>query len=121
MHSSNKFRQNRDNIQRSATIKLSPNSARLIHELLTERPITTERHHIELTPDAANETNEKHIPKESHMPTVPPSLTESNSFREIRMNLPIYAYRKRILDAIEYNQVIIISSETGELNCDTLS
>lgn len=108
--SSNKFRRN--NSQRSTAVTLSPTSDRLIRELLINEPTPMEECNIQMSFDAT-EMNDAHILREQHTPAVPPMLHKSNPFHENRKKLPTYAYRERILDAIENNQVILISSETG--------
>lgn len=48
---------------------------------------------------------------------VPPLANKFGEFQEFRNNLPIYPHRQQILDAIDANQVLVISGETGE--CST--
>lgn len=108
--SDDKFRRN--NSQHSTVVTLSPTSDRLIRELLLDEPSPMEECNIQISFDAT-EMNDALISREQHTPVVPPMPRTSNPFRESRKTLPTYAYRERILDAIENNQVILISSETG--------
>lgn len=44
---------------------------------------------------------------------VPAQVSQNGPFAESRANLPIYEYRDNIIDAIDQNQVVVISGETG--------
>lgn len=50
--------------------------------------------------------------------TVPPEVTGVTQFSASRANLPTFEYRADILAAIESNQVVVVSGETGSGKCE---
>lgn len=44
---------------------------------------------------------------------VPPAIDVAPEFCAVRNNLPIFEYRSSILSAIQSNQVVVVSGETG--------
>lgn len=94
-------------------------SIRNLDALLDQQPLTDHERSNQLMP--------KHRTVQTHHATLPFSLrngarrrvpipsiaNETDEFRATRMNLPIYPHRQQILDAIDANQVVVISGETG--------
>lgn len=78
----------------------------------------------EITIVRSNDTTKSH----AHLPfmfgdarskaklIVPPMTNGADEYRATRQSLPIFEYRDEIIEAIQQNQVVVISGETGQLN-----
>lgn len=47
------------------------------------------------------------------LPTVPKPVNIDPKIRKIRESLPVFKYRREILEAIETHNIVVISGETG--------
>lgn len=50
------------------------------------------------------------------IPLIPPPNNQiDQTILNFRKNLPVYAFRKEIIDKIENNQMVILTGETGKI------
>lgn len=94
-----------------AIIELSESSTDAISDLLTNHPIGAMQR--ENTIEYEGHVNLELMFHSRIQITVPPPNDDS-SFQGVRKKLPVYTYRSHILEAINKNQVIIISGKTGK-------
>ena len=113
-----------------AQLQLSQNSRRHAQKLLTQFPVTNKERQ-ELLPPTDRERNAPYLANDgrdlsramgklnSGMPQVPPDppyAPPSLGFDEIqakRKELPIWNFRREIIQSIQHNQVTLITGDTG--------
>lgn len=99
------------------TFSLPSNSRELIHNYLKENPLTEiEKKNLQSGTSPANAVNSSFrctlTTTYDVLISIPPATQNSEAAQQ-RKSLPIYGYRKHIIDTIDQNQVVIISGDTG--------
>lgn len=102
----------------TTTLELKAETVMHLSEFLDKNPLTEDEKQI-------NVIKTKKINNDIDLPfafgdsrskprlTVPLNSQTTKEFVKTRENLPIYSYRSNILTAINENQVVVISGETG--------
>lgn len=106
----------------SSRMDLCGESIAAISSLLERDPLTDEEKNASILTTLDKQHNTPRLPysftiggvRSKKKFTIPSKLSNNkNAFTESRANLPIYEYRADILNAVNTNQVVVISGETG--------
>lgn len=105
----------------SSQMDLCVESIAAITSLLDRDPLTDEEKNASILTTIDRQHNTPRLPysftiggdRSKKKFNVPLKLNSNNAFTASRASLPIYEYRDNILDAINKNQVVVISGETG--------
>lgn len=105
----------------SSELDLCGESIAAISSLLERDPLTDEEKNASILTHVDKHQNAPRLPysfsvggdRSKKKFTIPSNVSNNNTFKVSRANLPIYEHRASILDAINKNQVVVISGETG--------
>lgn len=105
----------------SSKMELCGESIAAISSLLDSDPLTEEEKNASILTTADKQHNSPRLPysftiggdRSKKKFSIPSRMASNDAFAASRASLPIYEYRANILDAINANQVVVISGETG--------
>lgn len=102
-------------------VRLREESVEYIAKLLETDPANeAEKNNTIRRPIDQKRSSDEHVPftfgdyRTKIRVTIPPPTSGTERFQATRQNLPIYEYRAEILSAINQNQVVVVSGETGQ-------
>lgn len=98
-----------------AYLQIKPNTAETINRFLDGFPVTKEEAEISINRNLSKNVDLSFGFGGRAQPvlTIPPKVESTFGYAVARENLPTYEYRDAIISAIQMNQVIVVSGETG--------
>lgn len=104
-----------------AHLHLKPTTAEEISKFLDDFPVTKAEQEMNI--DRKRDKN-THLDygfgdaRARTVLTVPPKVIGESKYAAARESLPTFEYRDAILSAIHFNQVVVVSGETGSGKCE---